>query len=252
MGLPRQASLTSFPCPDVRRSSEEDLGAYNGRDWVVVKPGVAYVGTCQNRKCVSHTSKLARTPGLTVCNMGMGTHRPNEQMCYDEIRCPGCQQPFRPEEFNFQYCSAKINYCIDGGRADKICLSENRSMKSRVLGKRGTTVIYNMLNFEVDRPDAFEDDDTLDARDTGAGDAAAGAALIRKGFLASVKSSVFSALRPSALNPNDMNPLCAQNSDDPRFRVERKMALRGQPATVGVQESGPLVSSCQVCGHVLH
>ena len=151
-----QKTCVRFSCPDVRVSYVKDNDVYRIGDprWLIVEPGLAYVGTCKNLSCPAKT---------TVCNVNMGKHRPNEDYCYNQIRCPACQTPFQPECFQFQHCSAKVNFCFEGSAPDELRVSEDRRHKSRVLGKRGQVAVYNLLVIEVDRPGTYEDDGTLDA-----------------------------------------------------------------------------------------
>ncbi|CAE7208238.1 unnamed protein product [Symbiodinium pilosum] len=162
-----ERSGVSFECPDVRASpgysdytsehlaGEADLRqGDNIRFWLCLKPGLAYVGTCQSMHCPSQKTEYN---GLTVCNVGMGTHRPNEHMCDGAILCPACKAPFKPEEFFFQYCSAKVKFCIEHQENDEFSFSENRKNKGRVFGKRGKVVRYTMLRMEVRKPGMFSE-----------------------------------------------------------------------------------------------
>ncbi|CAJ1387953.1 unnamed protein product [Effrenium voratum] len=97
--------------------------------------------------------------------MGFGKHRPNEDYCYKQIVCPACKWAFFPHRFCFQECSAKINFCIQGETADEVSLSEDRDLKSRVFGKRGSPAVYIMLVIEVDLPGKYPDVDELEVID---------------------------------------------------------------------------------------
>ena len=119
-----------------------------------------YKGVCPNADCISHEE------GATICQMGLGKFRPNEQLCYNEIACRACHSLFEPDCYLFVHCSAKINFSIVGKSADQISLSEDREDKARQLGKRGKTVIYQMLVIEVERPGTFPDLDGWQSLET--------------------------------------------------------------------------------------
>ena len=211
-----------FACPDVRVSYVENTRFTQIGDphWLVVEPGLAYLGTCKNLSCPAT---------ITVCNMEMGKHRPNEDYCYSQIRCPACQTPFQPECFYFQHCSAKINFCFEGSVPDELRVSEDRDLKSRVLGKRGQVAVYNLLVIEVDRPGTYEDDGTLDAKYTFALDRMLAHA--RNLSTASTTGSTpkqqpiaptpQSWQRPNMLNPQDIRYV--QDSISSRFMCGRRV-----------------------------
>ena len=155
--------LVHFSAPDVRdQSTIKTMKVLDAPAWKVLRDGVNYQGLCPNFACCP--SRLAGR--YTVCQMGLGKFRPNEQLCYKEIACRACGSLFVPHCYIFKACSAKINFCIAGESADKISLSENRENKARQLGKRGKTVVYEMLVIEVERPGTFPDLDSLDILDT--------------------------------------------------------------------------------------
>lgn len=152
--------LVHFRAPDVRDQSiiqTEEL-VDPQRCWVL-DHGVNYQGLCPNADCISHER------GYTICQMGLGKFRPNEQLCYNQIICPECDSLFEPDCYIFLQCSAKINFCI-GESADQISLSEDREDEARQLGQRGETVIYQMLVIEVERPGIFPDLDRLQILET--------------------------------------------------------------------------------------
>ena len=148
----------SFSAPDVRKKSSIDLEAASPDypSFWCVKEGVNYEGRCTNRFCSS------RKKDHTICHFGFGYFRPNEQECYDEIKCLACGSKFEPECYLFKKCSAKVNFCLEGKRPDKICLSEDRDHTARKLGEYRRKVTYSMLVIEVERPGSFPDDDLTD------------------------------------------------------------------------------------------
>lgn len=156
-----------FEAPDVRKRKTVDLVAEDPQvptPWLRLSPGVAYEGLCSNRRCPTQSVNLIRVapPGKTICNMGFGKFRPNEDLHYKQIVCPACNTPFVPTRFFFQRCSAKINYCIVGDHPSVTTMSEDRHDKSRVFGQPGINVLYSMLVIEVEKPNAFPERDELD------------------------------------------------------------------------------------------
>lgn len=147
----------NFRAPDVRDQStiQTEKVVDPPRCWVL-DHGVNYLGLCPNAGCISHEK------GAPICQMGLGKFRPNEQLCYKEIACRACHSLFAPHCYVFYHCSAKINFCIVGESADQISLSEDRECKARQLGKRGKTLVYEMLVIEVERPGTFPDRDSLE------------------------------------------------------------------------------------------
>lgn len=154
-----------FEAPDVRKRKTVDLVDHDPRvPWLGLKSGVAYEGLCSNRRCPTQSVNVmtGNLPGETICNMGHGKFRPNEDLHYKQIVCPACDTPFVPTRFFFQHCSAKINYCIVGDHPSVTTLSEDRPYKSRVFGQRGVHVVYSLLVIEVEEPNAFPERDELD------------------------------------------------------------------------------------------
>ena len=158
-----------FEAPDVRQRQTVDTVAEDPNmptPWLRVSPGVAYEGLCSNWRCKTIIERInllrGLPPALTVCNMGFGKFRPNEDLHYKQIICPACKAPFVPTRFFFQRCSAKINYCIAGDHPSVTTMSEDRPHKSRVFGQRGVHVVYSMLVIEVEKPNAFPERDELD------------------------------------------------------------------------------------------
>ena len=147
----------NFRAPDVRDQSivQTTKGVDPVRCWGL-DHGVNYKGLCPNADCISHKR------GATICQMGLGKFRPNEQLCYKKIACHACHSLFEPDCYLFYHCSAKINFCIPGESADQITLSEDRKGTGRQLGKRGKTLVYEMLVIEVERPGTFPDLDSLE------------------------------------------------------------------------------------------
>jgi len=156
-----------FEAPDVRRRQTVDLVDEDPQvpaPWLRVSPGVAYEGLCSNSRCNIQSVNVLKgvPPALTMCNMGFGKFRPNEDLHYKQIICPACKAPFVPTRFFFHCCSAKINYCIAGDHPSVTTMSEDRPYKSRVFGQRGVHVVYSMLVIEVEKPNAFPERDELD------------------------------------------------------------------------------------------
>lgn len=149
-----------FEAPDVRDRSTIDLNTLPvdseyPKCWTY-KAGVNYRGVCPKADCASQEQ------GYTICHIGFGQFRPNEQRCRKEIVCNACQACFLPDCYIFRHCSAKIDFCIVNESPDEISLSENRDDKARALGKRGTTALYEMLVIDVANPGIFPDLDSLD------------------------------------------------------------------------------------------
>eukprot|EP00434_Breviolum_minutum_P030543 symbB.v1.2.027012.t1/scaffold2631.1/size74421/7 len=154
-----------FEAPDVRKRKTVDTVENDpSTPWLGLTPGVAYEGLCSNSRCniQSVSVMTGLPPAMTMCNMGFGKFRPNEDLHYKHIICPACQAPFVATRFFFQHCSAKINYCIAGDNPSVTTLSEDRVYKSRVFGQRGVHVVYSMLVIEVEEPNAFPEGDELD------------------------------------------------------------------------------------------
>ena len=160
--------------------------------------------------------------GTTVCNMQFGKHRPNEDFCYKQIRCPGCQTTFQPECFYFQRCSAKVNFCINGLEPDELCVSEDRHCKSRVFGKRGKVALYNMLVIEVDQPGTYQDDRALDEIQTVECSLALRDVSDAGRASASFLTLAMSCMRPRELNPQEIRYV--QDSISSKFQCGRRVA----------------------------
>ena len=159
------ADPVRFEAPDVRKRKTVDLVDNDpSTPWLGLAPGVAYEGLCSNRRCPTQSVNVmtGAPPGQTMCKMGFGKFRPNEDLHYKQIVCPACDTPFAPTQFYFQECSAKINYCIAGDHPSVTTMSEDRPYKSRVFGQRGVRVVYSMLVIEVEKPNAFPERDELD------------------------------------------------------------------------------------------
>lgn len=77
-----------FEAPDVRKRKTVDTVENDPRTpWLGLTPGVAYEGLCSNPRCPTQSVNVIRghLPALTMCNMGFGKFRPNEDLHYKQI-----------------------------------------------------------------------------------------------------------------------------------------------------------------------
>ena len=119
---------------------------------------MSYVGTCTSPHCAAHA-------GLTLCNMGFGTHRRNEDMVRRRIVCSAYSAPFHPQCIYFLQSFAKIEYCLTGeNELRSITFWDNREQVARQFGRSGSLAWYTMLVVEVHQPSRFKFDATKDPR----------------------------------------------------------------------------------------
>uniref|UniRef100_A0A7S1J3Y5 Uncharacterized protein n=1 Tax=Eutreptiella gymnastica TaxID=73025 RepID=A0A7S1J3Y5_9EUGL len=70
-------------------------------DYMIVEPGLNYLGFCKGEKCVASNKSV-------VCRRGHGSHMVNEDVTHDKVLCPKCHLPFEVAEIALYRCKAKV------------------------------------------------------------------------------------------------------------------------------------------------